>query len=87
MDFRHKPSITFIAVDNQRHHTLLFPDDETGGENVQPGTIVDTEIVRPNSMDFFLVSHEPIQVIFIDQLRILRREFPNTTAGINCRGR
>jgi eukaryotic translation initiation factor 2C len=35
------------------------------GKNVPPGTIVDNTIVHPVEQDFFLVSHQGIQVIFI----------------------
>lgn len=60
----YKPEITFIVV-QKRHHTRFFPtkDGPTSGKNlnVQPGTIVDTEITHPKQNQFFLVSHQSIQ--------------------------
>lgn len=60
----YKPEITFIVV-QKRHHTRFFPTKEgpTSGRNanVQPGTIVDTEITHPKQNQFFLVSHQSIQ--------------------------
>jgi hypothetical protein len=35
------------------------------GKNVPPGTIVDTVIVRTGLTEFFLVSGQPVKVIFI----------------------
>jgi len=61
----YEPPVTFVVV-QKRHHTRLFPDnpqDECGrGKNVPPGTVVDSTIVHPVENDFFLVSHQGIQV-------------------------
>nr|AFX89028.1 argonaute 2a [Mayetiola destructor] len=57
--------ITIIIV-QKRHHTRFFPNKTIGidaNNNVPPGTIVDTEIVRsnPNEKHFFLVSHQALK--------------------------
>lgn len=58
--------ITIIIV-QKRHHTRFFPGQNNVGidrnNNVPPGTIVDTEIVRsnPNEKHFYLVSHQAIK--------------------------
>ncbi|UJR08589.1 hypothetical protein I4U23_012848 [Adineta vaga] len=56
------PKITFIIV-KKRHNTRFFlQDPQTGSiNNVLPGTIVDTNIVHPQSFDFYLNSHAAIQ--------------------------
>ncbi|CAF1402264.1 unnamed protein product [Adineta steineri] len=56
------PKITFIIV-KKRHNTRFFiRDPQTGNmNNVQPGTIVDTDIVHPQGFDFYLNSHAAIQ--------------------------
>ncbi|CAF0858888.1 unnamed protein product [Rotaria sp. Silwood1] len=56
------PKITFIIV-KKRHNTRFFVRDPTTGNfsNVQPGTIVDTDIVHPQGFDFYLNSHAAIQ--------------------------
>ncbi|XP_041452382.1 protein argonaute-2 [Drosophila obscura] len=52
-----------VAV--KRHHTRFFPSGTPSTydkfNNVEPGTVVDTIIVHPNEMQFFLVSHQAIQ--------------------------
>ncbi|XP_046635455.1 protein argonaute-2-like isoform X1 [Daphnia pulicaria] len=64
LEFGYQPPVTFIVV-QKRHHTRLFPDDQSDecgrGKNVPPGTIVDNTIVHPVEQDFFLVSHQGIQ--------------------------
>jgi hypothetical protein len=49
MKVGYSPKITFITV-QKRHHVRLFPlsrnnQDKSG--NVQPGTVVDSEITHP----------------------------------------
>lgn len=74
--YRHnyKPKISFIVV-QKRHHTRFFPPPPPKGaakvtspkvtfdknNNVQPGTVVDTEITHPNECQLYLVSHQAIQ--------------------------
>ncbi|XP_073300059.1 protein argonaute 7-like [Primulina huaijiensis] len=61
----YNPRITFAVV-QKRHHTRLFPCDQTdpsftenhfSDENVPPGTVVDTVITHPKAFDFYLCSH------------------------------
>ncbi|KAL5563612.1 hypothetical protein UlMin_033359 [Ulmus minor] len=54
----YSPSITLIVA-QKRHQTRLFPDRNDGGStgNVPPGTVVDTIVVRPFELNFFLCSH------------------------------
>lgn len=64
LDRDYQPGITFIVV-QKRHHTRLFPmsqGDSTRSGNVPAGTIVDKDIVHPREFDFFLCSHDGIQV-------------------------
>lgn len=61
----YQPGITFLVV-QKRHHTRFFPNPKDGdgsrNNNVLAGTIVDREITHPNELDFYLVSHQSIQV-------------------------
>lgn len=61
----YKPGITFLVV-QKRHHTRFFPDQRDGdggrNNNVLAGTVVDREITHPTELDFYLVSHQSIQV-------------------------
>ena len=61
----YKPGITFIAV-QKRHHTRLFCADkkEQSGKsgNIPAGTTVDVCITHPTEFDFYLCSHQGIQV-------------------------
>ncbi|CAN6205328.1 unnamed protein product [Urochloa humidicola] len=55
------PQITFIVV-QKRHSLSLFPIDNkykhhVAKKNVEPGTVVDSEICHPAEFDFFLCSH------------------------------
>lgn len=63
----YKPGITFLVV-QKRHHVRLFPTDSRNSDdrngNVQAGTVVDTVITHPSHIDFYLVSHASIQVIY-----------------------
>lgn len=53
------PLVT-LAVVQKRHHTRLFPRDNSG-KNILPGTIVDELICHPREFDFYLCSHSGIQ--------------------------
>jgi eukaryotic translation initiation factor 2C len=61
----YKPGITFIVV-QKRHHTRLFCSDkkEQSGKsgNIPAGTTVDIGITHPTEFDFYLCSHQGIQV-------------------------
>jgi eukaryotic translation initiation factor 2C len=56
------PKVTFLIV-KKRHNTRFFVQDPNTGNmnNVQPGTVVDTDIVHPEGFDFYLNSHAAIQ--------------------------
>ena len=60
----YNPKVTFLVV-QKRHHTRFFPINtnvcEDRNRNLPAGTIVDKTIVRPDSVDFFLLSHGSIQ--------------------------
>lgn len=64
----YKPGITFIVV-QKRHHTRLFCADkkEQSGKsgNIPAGTTVDVCITHPTEFDFYLCSHQGIQVGFL----------------------
>lgn len=58
------PLLTFVIV-QKRHHVRIFPmrkEDSDKNFNVKAGTVVDTEIINPNHIDFYLVSHASIKV-------------------------
>lgn len=60
---QYKPKVVFVVV-QKRHHTRFFPKVPNRADrnnNVEPGTIVDTQITHPNETQFFLVSHASIQ--------------------------
>lgn len=61
----YKPAVTFLVV-QKRHHTRFFPGpadwDGPKNKNVMAGTLVDTGITHPTEVDFYLVSHQSIQV-------------------------
>lgn len=52
--------ITCLVI-QKRHHVRFFPINDQS-QNVEAGTIVDTEITHPSHIDFYLVSHESIKV-------------------------
>nr|AGH29124.1 Ago3 [Schistosoma japonicum] len=54
-----EPAITFIVV-QKRHHIRFKPNDPRS-RNVEPGTVVDTNITHPREFDFYICSHEGIQ--------------------------
>ncbi|CAH8864635.1 unnamed protein product [Trichobilharzia szidati] len=54
-----EPAITYIVV-QKRHHIRLKPSDPRA-RNVEPGTVVDTDITHPREFDFYLCSQEGIQ--------------------------
>jgi hypothetical protein len=71
MNPNYKPQITFLVV-QKRHHTRFFPVQGKQGSNmmdrngnVPSGFVVDTTITHPRDMDFYLVSHQSIQVFQI----------------------
>ncbi|KAI8422653.1 hypothetical protein MSG28_006425 [Choristoneura fumiferana] len=53
-----KPEVLFLLV-QKRHHTRLF--FENNPRNVEPGTVVDRDIVHATELDFYLVSHQAIK--------------------------
>ncbi|UJR23980.1 hypothetical protein I4U23_026946 [Adineta vaga] len=56
------PQICFVVV-KKRHNTRFFTWDKQTNQtnNIQPGTVIDTDIVSPNGFDFYLNSHAAIQ--------------------------
>jgi eukaryotic translation initiation factor 2C len=56
------PQICFVIV-KRRHNTRFFAWDKQSNQtnNIQPGTVIDTDIVSPNGFDFYLNSHAAIQ--------------------------
>lgn len=58
----YKPKVVFVVV-QKRHHTRFFPKTrmQDRNNNVEAGTIVDSQITHPNETQFFLVSHASIQ--------------------------
>ena len=61
----YEPKITFVIA-QKRHKTRFFVENQRDvvGEtkNVPAGTVVDAEITTLSEIDFFLASHEGIQV-------------------------
>ena len=61
----YEPKVTFVIV-QKRHKTRVFVENQKDGigetNNVPAGTVVDTEITTLSEIDFFLASHEGIQV-------------------------
>nr|AHC98010.1 argonaute 2 [Spodoptera litura] len=57
---QNKPEVLFLLV-QKRHHTRLFNDGPNVQYNVEPGTVVDTDIVHASELDFYLVSHQAIK--------------------------
>lgn len=55
-----KPEVLFLLV-QKRHHTRLFNEGVNKQQNVEPGTVVDTDIVHSSELDFYLVSHQAIK--------------------------
>jgi len=68
LEIDYRPGITFIVV-QKRHHTRLFCADkkEQSGKsgNIPAGTTVDVCITHPTEFDFYLCSHQGIQVSLI----------------------
>lgn len=68
LEIDYRPGITFIVV-QKRHHTRLFCADkkEQSGKsgNIPAGTTVDVCITHPTEFDFYLCSHQGIQVNLI----------------------
>lgn len=67
LEAEYRPGITFIVV-QKRHHTRLFCAEkkEQSGKsgNIPAGTTVDVGITHPTEFDFYLCSHQGIQVSF-----------------------
>ena len=65
LELGYEPKVTFIIA-QKRHKTRFFVENENDGvgktKNVPAGTVVDTEITTLSETDFFLASHEGIQV-------------------------
>ena len=61
----YEPKMTMVVV-QKRHHTRFFPENPQDGtgrmRNVPPGTVVDDIITHPTEFDYYLCSHEGIQV-------------------------
>ena len=66
LELGYEPKVTFIVA-QKRHKTRFFVENRNDGvgktKNVPAGTVVDTEITTYSEIDFFLASHEGIQVI------------------------
>ncbi len=60
----YKPKITYVVV-QKRHHTRFFCAKGTRpvgrGENIAPGTTVDTVVTHPTDFDYYQCSHFGIQ--------------------------
>ncbi|VDP01124.1 unnamed protein product [Soboliphyme baturini] len=59
------PKLTVVVV-HKRHHTRFFLETvdmslKSIGQNIPPGTVVDSGPVLPKMFDFFLCSHQGIQ--------------------------
>lgn len=67
LEAEYRPGITFVVV-QKRHHTRLFCSekrDQSGKSgNIPAGTTVDVCITHPTEFDFYLCSHQGIQVNF-----------------------
>lgn len=76
LEFEYRPGITFIVV-QKRHHTRLFCADkkEQSGKsgNIPAGTTVDVCITHPTEFDFYLCSHQGIQVIYLSVSQLLKK--------------
>ena len=60
----YQPEITYVVV-QKRHHTRFFPSDNNKYQkngNALAGTVVDQGINHPTEGDYYLLSHEGIQV-------------------------
>ena len=66
LERNYEPKVTFIIA-QKRHKTRFFvenPNDGVGRtKNIPAGTVVDKQITTLSEIDFFLASHEGIQVI------------------------
>ena len=65
LEVGYEPKVLFI-ITRKRHKTRFFVDNPNDGvgktKNVPAGVVVDTEITALSEIDFFLASHEGIQV-------------------------
>ncbi|KAF6773610.1 hypothetical protein AHF37_07366 [Paragonimus kellicotti] len=55
----YEPAITYIVV--QKRHHVRFQPTNPRQRNVDPGTVVDTQVTHPREFDFYLCSQEGIQ--------------------------
>lgn len=58
------PQVTLIAISMEhaeRFYNVRIEGDRAGKQNVQPGMVVDKQIVHPSHTQFFLASHAPVQ--------------------------
>lgn len=77
----YKPKVVFVVV-QKRHHTRFFPktpNPRDRNNNVEAGTIVDSQITHPNETQFFLVSHASIQGVAKPTKYCLLRDELNMT--------
>lgn len=62
------PKLTIVVV-QKRHRTRFIPENMMEGvgktKNIPPGTVVDTDVIHMTDFDFYLASHEGLQVSFI----------------------
>ena len=69
----YQPKITFMIA-QKRHNTRFFTVDRRDAfgraGNIPPGTVVDTNITHPTETDFFLASHQGLQVCFISSFTL-----------------
>jgi eukaryotic translation initiation factor 2C len=84
------PLLTFIVV-KKRHNTRLFRlSSPSAIDNVESGVVVDSSIVNPNYLNFFLNSHEPRlgtnkignYVILVNKIEYLLSELEELTYSL-----
>jgi hypothetical protein len=59
----YKPTVIFVVA-QKRHHARFFPVEERDSDrtgNSLPGAVIDTDIVHPFELDFYLQSHAGLQ--------------------------
>lgn len=81
------PKMTFVIVKKRHNTRFFFRDSATGAmNNVQPGTVIDTDIVHPEGFDFYLNSHAALQGKFQfyspSEIRLLFRNIE--TDSVSC---
>lgn len=64
----YKPKLTLVVV-QKSHRTRFIPEHREEGvgkaQNIPPGTVVDTDVIHMTDFDFYLASHEGLQVKII----------------------